>query len=456
MLTFNNLIYRLINHSNKNVKLLTNEFINNKEFNLDIIDLNPDTSLLSIICHCFIYKEYDISYKFQNFKSIIDNNFYNKEQKERFIQLFQKTQKIYKQFCRLAYLWKLKKAKCNITHDLYMTPITSDKYYVLSILQHGVKYLFSKNDLINIINNSLAHSPYIYAEPLSIRNPYNNLPFEKSILYNIYFFMKTNFFTLPPIFHEYFMCNFHLKVFRDNNECLIRNIYIEKRLNNNNNILVKNINNMIKSYNENKFNNMKISIDTNFPSDILIKAMKPYLKLYYTKNYSLEITEKNKCTNDLNYYLYQFKQKHPSFGRKILKFTNKDNKNNKTVVTFNTEYTHLVLKSYYQNYSNCHKEIIEDTEDKTDIPHFMNRPIHTILFENSMYNMDEDEVEDTVIDSDSETIFNSNDADDNTVSMSIDSDDADDDDTVSMSIDSSFNSISHISILDNNSVHIGF
>ena len=56
MLTFNNLIYRLINHSNKNVKLLTNEFINNKEFNLDIIDLNPDTSLLSIICHCFIYK----------------------------------------------------------------------------------------------------------------------------------------------------------------------------------------------------------------------------------------------------------------------------------------------------------------------------------------------------------------------------------------------------------------
>ena len=44
----------------------------------------------------------------------------------------------------------------------------------------------------------------------------------------------------------------------------------------------------------------------------------------------------------------------------------------------------------------------------------MNRPNHTIFFENSMYNMDEDE--DTVIDSD-------------------------DDDTVSMSINSSFNSL---------------
>lgn len=422
MLTFNNLIYRLINHSNKNVQLLTNEFIHSKTFNIDIINVNPYTCFLSIICHCFIYKEYDISYKFQNFKNIINNDFYNKEQKDSFIQLFQKTQKIYKQFCRLAYLWKWKKAKCNITHDLYMTPITCDKYYVLPILQDGIKYLFSKNDLINIINNSLAHSPYIYAEPLSIKNPYNNLPFDKSNLYNIYFFMKANFFTLPPIFHEYFMCNFHLKIFRDNNECLIRNIYIEKRLNSNNNDLVKNIHNMINSYNESKFNNMKISIDTNFPSDILIKAMKPYLKLYYTKNYSLDITEKNKCTNDLNYYLYQFKQKHPSFGRKILKFTNKDNKNKKTVVTFNTEYTHLVLKSYYQNYSSCHKEIIEDTEDKTDIPYFMNRPNHTIFFENSMYNMDEDE--DTVIDSDSETLINS-----------------DDDDTVSMSIDSSFNSL---------------
>ena len=31
MLTFNNLIYRLINHSNKNVKLLTNEFIHIKD-----------------------------------------------------------------------------------------------------------------------------------------------------------------------------------------------------------------------------------------------------------------------------------------------------------------------------------------------------------------------------------------------------------------------------------------
>ena len=138
MLTFNNLIYRSFNNSNKNVYLLTDEFIHSKTFNIDIINVNPHTCFLSIICHCFIYKEYDISYKFQNFKNIINNNFYNKEQKDSFIQLFQKTQKIYKQFCRLAYLWKWKKAKCNITHDLYMTPITSDKYYVLPILQDGI------------------------------------------------------------------------------------------------------------------------------------------------------------------------------------------------------------------------------------------------------------------------------------------------------------------------------
>ena len=54
---FNNLIYRFFNNSNKNVYLLTDEFIHSKTFNMDIINLNPDTYFLSIICHCFIYKE---------------------------------------------------------------------------------------------------------------------------------------------------------------------------------------------------------------------------------------------------------------------------------------------------------------------------------------------------------------------------------------------------------------
>jgi len=71
MLTFNNLIYRFFNNSNKNVYLLTDEFIHSKTFNMDIINLNPDTYFLSIICHCFIYKEYDISYKFQKFKILL-------------------------------------------------------------------------------------------------------------------------------------------------------------------------------------------------------------------------------------------------------------------------------------------------------------------------------------------------------------------------------------------------
>jgi hypothetical protein len=396
MLTFNNLIYRLINHSNKNVKLLTDEYIYSKTFNLDLIHSNPDTSFLSIICHCFICKEYDVSYKFQTFKNIIDNNFHSKEQKESFIQLFQNAQKKYKQFCKLAYLWKWKKAKCNITHDLYMTPITSDKYYVLSILQYKVKYLFSKNDLINIINNSLTHSPYVYAEPLSIKNPYNNLPFEKSILYNIYFFMKTNLFILPPIFHEYFICNFHLKIFRDNNECLIRTIYINKLLKNDNNKLVKHIHNMIDTYNENISINMQILIDTDFPKAILIKAMKPYLKLFYTSNYSINIIDKNTALNNLNYFLHKFKQNHHNFGRKIFKFKTSLFKTKK-IMTFETEYKPLITNSYYQNYSNSHTEIIEDN---TFIPHIINRINRTVL-NNPLYDDSTDDIS-SVNDSDDE------------------------------------------------------
>ena len=88
-----------------------------------------------------------------------------------------------------------------------------------------IKYLFTKSDLTKIIENALINSPYIYAEPLPIRNPYNN-SFWKIHLYNIYFFMKHGFI-LPRIFHQYFIHNFHLKVFRDNTECMIREMHIK-------------------------------------------------------------------------------------------------------------------------------------------------------------------------------------------------------------------------------------
>ena len=58
----------------------------------------------------------------------------------------------------------------------------------LSIVQDQKKYLFSIFDLKEIINKSLSNIDYGYPKILPIKNPYNNIPFTQSNLYNIYFF----------------------------------------------------------------------------------------------------------------------------------------------------------------------------------------------------------------------------------------------------------------------------
>ena len=57
------------------------------------------------------------------------------------------------------------------------------------LFQENNKYLFTIQDLIKIIHNSIANTSNFFNNPLAIKNPYNNMLINKSTLYNIYFFI---------------------------------------------------------------------------------------------------------------------------------------------------------------------------------------------------------------------------------------------------------------------------
>lgn len=365
--------------------------------------------------------------KYDYIKSFLSNSYYNPAQKDIFIHKIQTAQRLYRALCRFAYKWKWNRAEYAIKTDLLLNPLDPGQYFVLTLLHANKKYLFTKSDLTSIIETALTHSPYIFAEPLPIKNPYNNLVFDKSHLYTIYFFMKNNMFGLSAIFHQYFLHNFHLKLFRDNNEGLIRKMHILSMIRTNNKTkLLTDITSMIKRYNERcKIIKNEIYIEPGFPTDVLICAMKPYLHMYYTSLYALDQAEKGYAQTNLNQYLAQFHKKSPTFGRKYIQnslpFLSNDIHNN---FTYDTRYTTFVLKPYSKNYNTCHIEIIEDPDEEKDsgVPIFPLLLANNIVPRQSVVLNEPNDTDDT--DDTDSTIISNNDDDDNV------SNDTNDDDTM--------------------------
>jgi hypothetical protein len=183
--------------------------------------------------------------------------------------------------------------------------------------------LFSINDLINIINSSLVNNYQFFPEPLCIKNPYNNIPFPKSTLYNIYLFILHKTYFRPDLFFNFFLCDFNLSVFVKKYEILLREKsiynYVYKSPSN---ILLKEIKKMLKFFNnfciKSNFKNI-IDIDNDFPKDKLIKIMQPYLLVYFTSIYSMIPNIKYETSSIFKHIMIKFNNFNPQFGRKKYK-----------------------------------------------------------------------------------------------------------------------------------------
>jgi hypothetical protein len=300
--------------------------------------------------------EYSVSSKFSYFKKTIDNIFMNSKTREIFINKFSKMQRHYWALNRLIRNYKLRKAPFLIRNDLILNPIRESQHNVMTILQNNNKYLFTVTDLKSIIESALINSPYFFSEPICPKNPYNNIPFDKSTLYNIYFFMKTGNFVLSTLFHNYFLCNFNLKHFLDENEVLIRKKYIEQYIKN-----AKYTDLSIDTMQMISLNSYtkKLRIDIDFPMKRLVNIMRPYLMLYFKFLYSLDISERNISREELHIKLKQFYQFNPKFGRRFIKLS-KDSPN---TVEFNDMCIKFSQKKYNGNYERTHLDLDDDDND---------------------------------------------------------------------------------------------
>lgn len=281
----------------------------------------------------FHYKEsnaidgllYQKSYaKFTALNSILDNSFYNNELKERIFDTFFKAQRCYHGFARLANIWRVKHNKLIVEHDLVMNPLDINNKNTFLLVENNSNYLFNINELVNIILTAIGNSPDFFSEPLNPLNPYNNQQLTKANLYNIYFQIKRMNKVIPLLFHSCFLVDFNLQTFSEHFETIIRENAIHKFVfNTPHNILNQHVRYMLS---QNRYTK-QLTIDSEFPSDLLVNIFRPYLFLHFMSKYFIKGTTKRYNSKlMLNYKLKKFYEYNQSFGRKTFRLNIQTNK----------------------------------------------------------------------------------------------------------------------------------
>ena len=298
--------------------------------------------------------------EYMGLMNMLDNPFISNEMKSRVTDIWMKSKRIYFALSKLKNIYKLKKSVVRITTDLYLNPIDFQSRTAMAIYQNGLIYWFTLQDLMNHIKTAIGNCSWWFPQPLEPKNPYTNIMFSKSTLYNIYFKIKESSYLMPALMHNYFLCEFNLEWFRIENEYLIRDTYIKRYVSNSTaNTLWKDAVYILFTKN--------IIIDDYFPENVLMCTMRPYLYLYYMSRYSVIGTDK--CTFSgllFESKLNEFSKNNRKFGRKIIKI-----KNNVQVISYYTKTNKALMmrdiSGYYCNVDKfetlCESESSSDDED---------------------------------------------------------------------------------------------
>jgi len=230
-----------------------------------------------------------------------------------FIEMIFLAQKHYNAFAKLANIYRHKK-QSTIVNDLLLNPIDINSPNTMIIYDKTAnsKYVFTLNDLINHIETALSNTSHYFCEPLPIRNPYNNIIFTKSTLYNIYYKLKSSSFLMPILYHYYFLCDFDLKMFALKYEEAIRDAYIDRLMyKSDEHTMMKHMRSMIK--NLTRYANQ---LHQNIDKTECIKVLRPYFYLYIISQFHIQgLTIKWRAQKLLNRRIHELYYHNPKFGR---------------------------------------------------------------------------------------------------------------------------------------------
>lgn len=276
----------------------------------------------NIEVHNFVYSLFKENQPLPNKKmkswfNFINNPFYNASSKDDIWNIFNKTQKMFYTLIKFINMCKIKKMKVKVDEDLNMNKINIQPHLSIEIIQNGTKYYFTLYDLINICNSSLCYSSHFFAESYTPKNPYTNEPFHFGILLKIYNSIRYSNYKMPYIYELFYRSCFNIKHFKIKNDYLIREEILKKFIKN---ASENDLYNSIREMLELRCFRKTIKVTVDFPKDILVKALKPYIYFYLISNYSLRSSEKQwEYHMIMKKSIFYFFKINSQFGRKKIK-----------------------------------------------------------------------------------------------------------------------------------------
>lgn len=286
--------------------------------------------------------------KFEFLANVMTNPFLTPQD---YMDTFTEYQRVYHAFAKFVSLIRFRRANIVIDTDLGMNPISIDAKNVMCIRQGSGRYLFLINDLIKIIQSSIANSQSLFSVPKPAKNPYTNIPFNKSTLYNIYFFILFRTIYRPELLFSYFNYNFNLQRFATMNEHILRDYAINEYVETSD---IMTLNDEIR-----EMVNLcdVLDIHEDFPPETLVRIMKPYLHLWLTTKYTLIGVRQKFAIRRFNRMLTDFVIYNPKFGRKIIKIVYSSTRYravSSLVVSFNDKHKPIGQPA---NFMGSHKNI---------------------------------------------------------------------------------------------------
>ena len=95
-----------------------------------------------------------------------------------------------------------------------MTPLTKfNNKFTISVLENKTVYNYRISDIVNLWLLAITKSENLFVTPINVKNPYTNMDFSKSTLYNIYFKLLDTGFIIPSLINSFVKYDMDIKMF---------------------------------------------------------------------------------------------------------------------------------------------------------------------------------------------------------------------------------------------------